>query len=116
MLTGLKVDPTALLRSEEKSGRVNALIITVKGKLSLHKMPSCETLQYRLTVDNHLSVLFADHQGSPDSQPGYDFYSRCFVPWAGVPEDPVTGENTRSRQSEILQSIRNDLSFNDLTS
>lgn len=58
VLTSLKVDPTALLRSE-KSGRVHALIITVKG--------------------------------SPGSQPGYDFYSRCFVPWAGVPEDPVTG-------------------------
>ncbi|XP_044515136.1 phenazine biosynthesis-like domain-containing protein [Gracilinanus agilis] len=23
--------------------------------------------------------------------PGYDFYSRYFAPWVGVPEDPVTG-------------------------
>ncbi|KAM3625096.1 uncharacterized protein V6R79_006652 [Siganus canaliculatus] len=30
-------------------------------------------------------------KGSPDSQPGYDFYSRYFSPWNGIPEDPVTG-------------------------
>lgn len=30
-------------------------------------------------------------KGSPDSQPGYDFYSRYFAPWNGIPEDPVTG-------------------------
>ncbi|KAM9409214.1 phenazine biosynthesis-like domain-containing protein [Pholidichthys leucotaenia] len=58
VLTSLQVD-TGLLQNTEKSGRVNGLIITMKG--------------------------------SPDSQPGYDFYSRYFAPWAGVPEDPVTG-------------------------
>ncbi|KAF0043315.1 hypothetical protein F2P81_004652 [Scophthalmus maximus] len=26
-----------------------------------------------------------------DCQPGYDFYSRYFAPWNGIPEDPVTG-------------------------
>lgn len=30
-------------------------------------------------------------KGSPDCQPGYDFYSRYFAPWNGIPEDPVTG-------------------------
>ncbi|XP_078107017.1 phenazine biosynthesis-like domain-containing protein isoform X2 [Sander vitreus] len=30
-------------------------------------------------------------KGSPDCQPGYDFYSRFFAPWNGIPEDPVTG-------------------------
>ncbi|XP_014827596.1 PREDICTED: phenazine biosynthesis-like domain-containing protein [Poecilia mexicana] len=30
-------------------------------------------------------------KGSPDCQPGFDFYSRYFAPWAGIPEDPVTG-------------------------
>ncbi|XP_008308810.1 phenazine biosynthesis-like domain-containing protein 1 [Cynoglossus semilaevis] len=30
-------------------------------------------------------------KGSPESQPGYDFYSRYFAPWNGIPEDPVTG-------------------------
>lgn len=29
--------------------------------------------------------------GSPECQPGYDFYSRVFAPWCGIPEDPVTG-------------------------
>ncbi|CAL8243484.1 unnamed protein product [Lota lota] len=57
-LTGLKVDPVALL-SNEKSGKVKGLIITMKG--------------------------------APDCPPGYDFYSRFFSPWNGIPEDPVTG-------------------------
>lgn len=30
-------------------------------------------------------------KGSPESQPGYDFCSRYFAPWNGIPEDPVTG-------------------------
>ncbi|KAK2854171.1 hypothetical protein Q5P01_006832 [Channa striata] len=30
-------------------------------------------------------------KGSPDVQPGYDFYSRNFAPWNGISEDPVTG-------------------------
>ncbi|XP_027871342.1 phenazine biosynthesis-like domain-containing protein isoform X2 [Xiphophorus couchianus] len=30
-------------------------------------------------------------KGSPDCKPGFDFYSRYFAPWAGIPEDPVTG-------------------------
>ncbi|XP_027030724.1 phenazine biosynthesis-like domain-containing protein 2 [Tachysurus fulvidraco] len=30
-------------------------------------------------------------KGAPSAQPGYDFYSRNFAPWVGVPEDPVTG-------------------------
>ncbi|KAM8894295.1 phenazine biosynthesis-like domain-containing protein 1 isoform 2-T2 [Spinachia spinachia] len=58
VLTGLKVDPVALQRSET-SGRVKGLIVTMKG--------------------------------SPEIQPGYDFYSRYFAPWNGIPEDPVTG-------------------------
>ncbi|PVD29936.1 hypothetical protein C0Q70_09195 [Pomacea canaliculata] len=29
---------------------------------------------------------FVDEKGNP-----YDFVSRCFAPWTGVPEDPVTG-------------------------
>ena len=29
---------------------------------------------------------FVDRQGEP-----YDFVSRFFAPWSGVPEDPVTG-------------------------
>ncbi|XP_012736411.2 phenazine biosynthesis-like domain-containing protein 1 [Fundulus heteroclitus] len=30
-------------------------------------------------------------KGSPDCKPGYDFYSRYFAPWCGIPEDPVCG-------------------------
>uniref|UniRef100_A0A3Q3NC49 Phenazine biosynthesis like protein domain containing n=1 Tax=Mastacembelus armatus TaxID=205130 RepID=A0A3Q3NC49_9TELE len=35
-------------------------------------------------------------KGSPNCQPGYDFYSRYFAPWYGIPEDPVTGRKTSS--------------------
>ncbi|XP_070767319.1 phenazine biosynthesis-like domain-containing protein 1 [Enoplosus armatus] len=35
--------------------------------------------------------LILTMKGSPDCQPGYDFYSRYFAPWNGIPEDPVTG-------------------------
>ncbi|KAM9366455.1 phenazine biosynthesis-like domain-containing protein [Symphorus nematophorus] len=35
--------------------------------------------------------LIITMKGSPDCQPGYDFYSRYFAPWNGIPEDPVTG-------------------------
>ncbi|XP_067447952.1 phenazine biosynthesis-like domain-containing protein 1 [Thunnus thynnus] len=35
--------------------------------------------------------LIITMKGSPECQPGYDFYSRYFAPWAGIPEDPVTG-------------------------
>ncbi|TKS69947.1 Phenazine biosynthesis-like domain-containing protein 1 [Collichthys lucidus] len=35
--------------------------------------------------------LILTMKGSPDSQPGYDFYSRYFAPWNGITEDPVTG-------------------------
>ncbi|XP_067092328.1 phenazine biosynthesis-like domain-containing protein isoform X2 [Osmerus mordax] len=31
--------------------------------------------------------------GAPQCQPGYDFYSRNFSPWNGIPEDPVTGSS-----------------------
>ncbi|XP_063047886.1 phenazine biosynthesis-like domain-containing protein 1 [Engraulis encrasicolus] len=30
-------------------------------------------------------------RGAPQAQPGYDFFSRYFAPWNGIPEDPVTG-------------------------
>ncbi|KAM6977888.1 phenazine biosynthesis-like domain-containing protein [Aplochiton taeniatus] len=29
--------------------------------------------------------------GTPETHPGYDFYSRYFAPWNGVAEDPVCG-------------------------
>ncbi|XP_037103043.1 phenazine biosynthesis-like domain-containing protein 1 [Syngnathus acus] len=35
--------------------------------------------------------LIVTMKGSPDCQPRYDFYSRYFSPWNGIPEDPVCG-------------------------
>ena len=38
-----------------------------------------------------LKMIVCLTSGSPECQTGYDFYSRYFAPWAGIPEDPVTG-------------------------
>ncbi|XP_057707319.1 phenazine biosynthesis-like domain-containing protein isoform X1 [Corythoichthys intestinalis] len=35
--------------------------------------------------------LIVTVKGSSDHQSGYDFFSRYFAPWNGIPEDPVTG-------------------------
>ncbi|XP_067115282.1 phenazine biosynthesis-like domain-containing protein 1 [Osmerus mordax] len=32
-------------------------------------------------------------RGDPECQAGYDFFSRNFAPWYGIPEDPVTGSS-----------------------
>ncbi|KAM7406287.1 hypothetical protein PAMP_000673 [Pampus punctatissimus] len=47
-------------------------------------------------------------KGSPDCQPGYDFYSRYFAPWAGIPEDPVTAYQCSSRGGELELEVRDD--------
>lgn len=39
-----------------------------------------------------IKSLIITVKGAPTSQPGYDFYSRNFAPWVGIPEDPVTGK------------------------
>lgn len=49
----------------EPSGRVKGIIVTLKG-----------------SVDNDC----VDKNGEQ-----YDFVSRYFAPWNGIPEDPVTG-------------------------
>ncbi|MCJ8730400.1 hypothetical protein PDJAM_G00183890 [Pangasius djambal] len=40
-----------------------------------------------------IKSLIITVKGAPISQPGYDFYSRNFAPWVGIPEDPVTGSS-----------------------
>uniref|UniRef100_A0A8C6KNT5 Phenazine biosynthesis like protein domain containing n=1 Tax=Nothobranchius furzeri TaxID=105023 RepID=A0A8C6KNT5_NOTFU len=46
-----------------------------------------------LAIENEGKVkgIIVTVKGSADHQPGYDFYSRNFSPWFGIPEDPVTG-------------------------
>ncbi|KAJ8013699.1 hypothetical protein DPEC_G00032500 [Dallia pectoralis] len=48
-----------------------------------------------LQTDNAQRIrgLIVTMIGDPASPPGYDFYSRNFCPWYGVPEDPVTGSS-----------------------
>lgn len=41
-----------------------------------------------------LQMLLHPKTGSVNCQPQYDFYSRYFAPWVGIPEDPVTGKMT----------------------
>ncbi|XP_048865035.1 phenazine biosynthesis-like domain-containing protein isoform X1 [Brienomyrus brachyistius] len=37
--------------------------------------------------------LMVTLKGDPVAQPAYDFFSRNFAPWHGIPEDPVTGSS-----------------------
>ncbi|XP_030017267.1 phenazine biosynthesis-like domain-containing protein 1 [Sphaeramia orbicularis] len=71
-------------------------------KLLVRLADSCDRSELsNLTVDpavlkscektGRIRGVIVTVKGSPDSQPGYDFYSRYFAPWAGIPEDPVTG-------------------------
>uniref|UniRef100_A0A3Q4HEN0 Phenazine biosynthesis like protein domain containing n=1 Tax=Neolamprologus brichardi TaxID=32507 RepID=A0A3Q4HEN0_NEOBR len=59
-------------------------------KLLIRLADSCDML-----VKKHFACcqIQRNLNRSPDCQPRYDFYSRDFSPWVGVPEDPVTGSN-----------------------
>ncbi|XP_015241972.1 PREDICTED: phenazine biosynthesis-like domain-containing protein [Cyprinodon variegatus] len=71
-------------------------------KLLIRLSDSCErSVLTSLKVD-HAALLNSDcsgrvhgvivtMKGSPDCKPGFDFYSRYFAPWVGIPEDPVCG-------------------------
>ncbi|CAB1312951.1 unnamed protein product [Coregonus sp. 'balchen'] len=45
----------------------------------------------RVDTGGRVRGLIVTMIGAPGCQPGYDFYSRNFSPWFGIPEDPVTG-------------------------
>ncbi|CAN9506969.1 unnamed protein product [Ophioblennius macclurei] len=45
----------------------------------------------RCETGGRVKGVIITQKGSPDLKPGYDFYSRYFAPWFGIPEDPVTG-------------------------
>ncbi|XP_048060701.1 phenazine biosynthesis-like domain-containing protein [Megalobrama amblycephala] len=49
-----------------------------------------ETL-LRNETTGKIKSLIITLKGTQTTQSGYDFYSRVFAPWVGVPEDPVTG-------------------------
>lgn len=50
--------------------------------------------------ENIASISFCP-SGSPEIQPGFDFYSRYFAPWKGIPEDPVTGLTYKTHEIHI---------------
>ncbi|KAL1263062.1 hypothetical protein QQF64_005801 [Cirrhinus molitorella] len=52
--------------------------------------PDTETL-LRNETTGKIKSLIITLKGAESTQSGYDFYSRVFAPWVGVPEDPVTG-------------------------
>lgn len=52
--------------------------------------PVAETL-LRSESSGKVKSIIVTIKGAPTVQPGYDFFSRNFAPWNGIPEDPVTG-------------------------
>ncbi|NP_001019582.1 phenazine biosynthesis-like domain-containing protein [Danio rerio] len=52
--------------------------------------PEADSLLRSETTGKIKSVVVT-LKGAQKAQPGYDFYSRNFAPWVGIPEDPVTG-------------------------
>ncbi|VDI68885.1 Hypothetical predicted protein [Mytilus galloprovincialis] len=78
-LESLRPDTTAMMNAEP-TGKVKGVIISLKG-----------------TIDNGC----VDKAGE-----AYDFISRYFAPWNGIPEDPVTGSAhtvSGAYWSEVLQ-------------
>lgn len=63
MFEGLSPDSRAL-QASDSSGNIKGVIVTVRGSLGI-----------------------TDKSGQT-----FDFISRYFAPWNGIPEDPVTGK------------------------
>ncbi|KAL2083250.1 hypothetical protein ACEWY4_021023 [Coilia grayii] len=71
-------------------------------KLLLRLADTCDTSDLTSLKPDPQMMMKSEHtgkvrgvivtmKGAPQSQPGYDFFSRYFAPWNGIPEDPVTG-------------------------
>jgi PhzF family phenazine biosynthesis protein len=70
----------------ELAGRLGYILIHIKdGQEVLRVEPDFERMR-DLSLENVIGVIITS---KADSQ--YDFISRFFAPWVGVPEDPVTG-------------------------
>lgn len=65
------------------------LLIEVKDKKTLEGLKPDFTKA--LAVSDRLKLLMLTTQSTDSEDSEYDFYSRCFAPWLGVNEDPVTG-------------------------
>lgn len=62
------------------------LIVEVEDLETLKQItPDFPRLTASISVLNNLVIT------ARSTDPAYDFYSRCFCPWIGIPEDPVTG-------------------------
>jgi predicted PhzF superfamily epimerase YddE/YHI9 len=65
---------------------INMLLIEVPDKQSLLNLsPDFAAM---VKADKNLGEVVVTTASSDDN---YDFYSRCFCPWIGINEDPVTG-------------------------
>ncbi|XP_012672454.1 phenazine biosynthesis-like domain-containing protein [Clupea harengus] len=71
-------------------------------KLLLRLADTCDTSALTSLKPDPEKMMTSEHtgkvkgvivtiKGAPAFQPGYDFFSRYFSPWNGIPEDPVTG-------------------------
>ncbi|MEO8582652.1 MAG: PhzF family phenazine biosynthesis isomerase [Flavitalea sp.] len=65
---------------------LHMLLVEVKDKETLLSLHPDFTAMVR--ADNEIKEVVVTCK-SADNQ--YDFYSRCFCPWVGIDEDPVTG-------------------------
>jgi PhzF family phenazine biosynthesis protein len=83
MLQVLGLPPT---QSGRLAGEIGMLLLPVSDAAVLKKIaPNFDALKNSDPDINELVVTCP----SPDA--AFDFYSRCFCPWIGINEDPVTG-------------------------
>ena len=68
--------------SIDTQNRVRGIIVTVKGII-------CISLIMRNSLFNFTNPLTRNLYYTGSNL--YDFQSRYFAPWVGIPEDPVTG-------------------------
>ncbi|TWW67274.1 Phenazine biosynthesis-like domain-containing protein [Takifugu flavidus] len=73
--------------------RSGDLAVSMQEAAYLMDFPLNTPVQQRNETSGRVKGLIITLKGSPDSKPGYDFYSRYFAPWYGIPEDPVTGNH-----------------------
>lgn len=80
-------------------------MLLIAGRSDLVSLrPEAESLLRSETTGKIKSVVVT-LKGAQNTQPGYDFYSRNFAPWVGIPEDPVTGEENIKKVEECVHYI-----------
>ncbi|MBN3295895.1 phenazine biosynthesis-like domain-containing protein isoform X1 [Amia ocellicauda] len=77
-------------------GSLKKIIVRLSDTYERHVLESLKVdpqSLMRCETTGKVKSLVVTLKGNPAGQPAYDFYSRNFAPWYGVPEDPVTGSS-----------------------